>query len=175
MKKHLIAVMAFVALAVNAEQCPSQKLKSLSLSSDWNHFTGRNITNLHLVTAHATNVVSELNRQLTTFITNPCPVHRHNSNLVCHHARYPDRSPLALEQNEMETRNQIMYGLGAFLAGAGATALLVNALLFAFPTAAEYLVPRMFLGIFLFAWWVSYLAFTHGARKRKSSRRPESR
>ncbi len=78
-------------------------------------------------------------------------------------------------QDEMETRNQIMHGLGAFLSGAVATILLVKGILFVFPTAAEYITPGISLGIFILAWWVSYLTIIHEVRKRKTHKRPESR
>lgn len=68
-----------------------------------------------------------------------------------------------------------MHGLAAFLSGAVATILLVKGILFVFPTAAEYITPGISRGIFILAWWVSYLTITHEVRKRKTHKRPESR
>ena len=75
----------------------------------------------------------------------------------------------------METPNQIMHGLGAFLAGAVATLLLVKGFLFVFPISAEYITPGISFGIFLLAWWASYLTIIHEVRKRRTHRKPESR
>jgi hypothetical protein len=75
----------------------------------------------------------------------------------------------------METRNQIMHGLGAFISGAVATILLVNGILFVFPTAAEYITPGISLGIFILVWWASYLTIIHEVRKRNTHERPECR
>lgn len=74
MKRMIITVALFATLTVNADPPPGEKLESWSMRRVYERFDGYNLTNLHFTSAHITNVVSELNRQLARPATNRLPV-----------------------------------------------------------------------------------------------------